>query len=295
MTLFSGSSNPTLAKALVEATGLSWGEAELSNFPNEELKISVGKSSSTAYLLQSFSSPVNSHIIEYCLMADAIKRQGARELVSIIPWYGYSKQDKVFQKGQPLSAKVIAKLIQTTGTEHVITVNLHNPSITGYFDIPVTNINAFPLFIKHLNGQKKNDTVVVSPDAGALKDTTTIAHQLNLPLVSLNKKRDAQTGQVSILGSSDSVKDKHILLFDDMVATGSTLLKTSQYLKEQAANSITVCATHHLYINGVQEKLDNSPITTLFVTDTIQKPNHINSKKLQTISISPLLKDSLPR
>lgn len=294
MKIFSGSSNPSLAQALCDTSQLEPGETHLDNFPNAELKVRVGQASTKAILLQSFSQPVNTHIIEYLLLCDALKRQGVEELISIIPWFGYSKQDKVFQPGEPLSAKVVAKLIQTTHTRKLITIDLHNPSITGYFDIPVTNLTAFPIFMEHITTQATSqDACVISPDAGAIKSTTKVAHELNLPIAFMNKSRDLTSGEVTIQGIDRDISGKQCLIFDDLIATGSTIVEVSQFLRDKGAKSIHVYATHHLFIPGVQDKLEASPITAIHVTDTVSKPDRVSSSKLTIHSVAPLIAQAL--
>jgi ribose-phosphate pyrophosphokinase len=291
--ILSGTANETLAENLSKDTGYPLISRQISTFANQELKIRVQPCHEHTFILQSFSQPVNSHIIEFLLLADAAKRSGARYLTAILPWYGYSKQDKVFQSGEPLSAKVIARLIQTSHIEKLITCELHNPSIAGYFDIPVVNLSTIDAFSQEIHGSLKPDSIVVSPDAGSIKSSTNLAHLLGIDVVHLNKKRDLNTGEVTIEGINRNIDAKHIIIMDDMIATGDTLIKSANFLKFQGAESIKVYATHHLYIDGVQEKLDQSPIDQLVVSDTIAKPAHISSNKLAVIPVSPLLQEAI--
>lgn len=294
MKIYSGSSNIPLAKKLSKSMGIPLGKVELNKFTNNECKVWVkDKVSEEVIILQSFSNPVDYHIIEFCLLADALKRQGAEKITAIIPWLGYSKQDKVFRPGEPLSVKVIAKIIQTTPIKKIITFDLHNPAIMGFFETPLKNINASGLFLDYFNTKlKKNDYIMISPDAGAVKASTQFANNLNIPIAYLNKKRDLKTGKVIIEGIDRSIKDKDIIILDDMIVTGSTLISASKYLKNIGAKSITVTATHHLFLNGVQQKLEKSGINTFLITNSIKKPDNLVSKNLQVFNIDKMIASS---
>lgn len=292
--LYPGNSLPKLAKLVADQSDIKLGGVISDKFPNGELKIKVDPVNDQTFLMQSFAQPVHDHIIEYLLMADALYRAGSMSITGIIPWFGYSKQDKVFTSGEPLSAKVIAKLIQTTKTTHMVTIDLHNPSIMGYFDIPVTNVSAMPLFVEYIKqNHDKENSIVISPDAGSVKSSTHAADSLELPIAYMNKKRNLVTGEVTVKDIDRPVEGMDAIVFDDMIATGSTLVKTSQFLKEKKVKSVTVCATHHLYISGVADKLSDAPIDQLIVSDTIQKPEKINPENMTVISVSALIADKL--
>jgi ribose-phosphate pyrophosphokinase len=264
-------------------------EAVSGKFPNEELKVTVPEAGETTILLGSLSHPVNTRVIEYLLMADAIKRMGCRHIVGALSWFAYSKQDKVFLPGEPLSAKVIATILQDVSLKELVTLELHNPSIAGYFDIPVTNVSATPIFITHFKQQDLSNTMVVSPDAGSIKNSTKVADSLGVPIAYAAKQRDLHTGKVTVTEINQSIENKDILIFDDMVASGSTLIEVAQFLKGRGARKISVCVTHHLYLDGVQEKLDNSPIDEFITTNSIEKPSTISSNKLKVLDIAPIM------
>jgi ribose-phosphate pyrophosphokinase len=269
------------------------GTTETSKFPNEELRLKIPDYGDTTYLVGSLSRPVNTGIIEYLLAADALKRAGSRRIVGLLTWYPYSRQDKVFVPGEPLSAKVIASVLQTVSITELYTLDLHNPSIAGYFEIPVINCSATPLFINRIRQLNLSDTIVVSPDLGAIKNSSRIAQELNLPIAHANKSRDLTSGQVRIMDLSTKVDGKNILIFDDMIATGSTLIEIADFLKQRGARRITVCATHHLYLAGVQELLEKAPIDQLFVTNSIPKPDREIANKLEILDASPVFATAL--
>lgn len=280
-------------KPLSQLLGYPLHEIESAEFPNGELRVRVETASETTILLGSLAHPVNTRIIEYLLAADALKRAGCRHLIGILSWFAYSKQDKVFRPGEPLSAKVIATLLQDVSLKELITLDLHNPSIAGYFDIPVTNCSATSLFIDHCRHLSLDNTIVVSPDAGSIKNSTKVADALDLPIAYASKKRDLSTGKVTVTEINQDIRAKNVLIFDDMVATGSTLIESASFLKERGAKQITVCSTHHLYLDTVQANIDASPIDHLITTNSIAQPTDIHSKKLTIIDIAPILASAL--
>lgn len=314
MQLFGGLSNQDLVEK-IEKLGVLLGKADIAKFANDEKRVcvNVGKSaiqkvSKSAAILQSFSVPVDENIIEFCLLADALTRAGYTELVGVVPWLGYSKQDKVFLSGEALSAKVIAQIIQTTKVKKLITFDLHNRAITGFFDIPVIELSAKPLFKEYFE-KKINENpanyVVVAPDEGAVKASAYFARELGVNICYMDKRRDLITGEVSVVGMTGDVVGKHAIIVDDMIVTGSTMMKSAKYLKKMGAVGVSVAATHHLYLSGVQDKLETSEIDEAVVTDTVsvnsQSPNSLPAqagqilkfKKLKVLSVAGLIVDEL--
>jgi len=293
MYIFSGSVSKQLAESL--ARELSWelGTVEKKRFKNDEMRIYIPTKhiGESAVVVQSLVSPVEENLVEFCFMCDALRRLGVTKITGIIPWLGYSKQDKVFRPGEALSVKVIAKMLQVVPLEHLYTFDLHNLAILGFFDVPVTNISARNLFLDYFRKQEKGETVIVAPDAGAVKSSTSFAGELGRPVVYVDKKRDLATGEVTIAGMSGSVKGKNIIIVDDMIVTGSTLVEVASYLKTQGAATISVVATHHLYVAGSQEAIEKSGIDTVIVTDTVTPK--IKSSHLVVLSVAPLLAQEL--
>jgi len=306
MKIFGGSSNQDLVKQIGEL-GIGVGEVKISKFANDEKRVSVGKGDlpagrqgGVASVLQSFSAPVDEQIIEFCLLSDALTRAGYTELVGVIPWLGYSKQDKVFLPGEALSAKVIAQIIQTTKIKKLITFDLHNRAITGFFDIPVVELSAKPLFRDYFAekmGEDKDKYVVVAPDEGAVKASSAIARELGVPIAYMDKRRDLTTGEVSVVGMSGEVSGKNVIIVDDMIVTGSTMMESAEYLKKTGAVSVSVAATHHLYLPGVQKKLEESEIDEVVVSDTVQIVGNLAGQqvgnKLKVLSVARLIVDEL--
>jgi ribose-phosphate pyrophosphokinase len=241
-------------------------------------------------------------------LADALTRKGASEIMAIVPWLGYSKQDKVFLPGESLAAKVVAQILQSTRIKKLVTFDLHNRAITGFFDIPVIELSAKPLFLEYFqqrfkiqDSRFKNDVVVVAPDEGAVKASGAFARELGVPVVYLDKRRDLTTGAVTVSGMSGDVEGKEAIIVDDMIVTGSTAMKTASYLKTKGAARVTMAATHHLYVPGVQEKLEASELDEIVVTDTVcgmctNKQMHTNVhhwEKLRVLSVAETIVDEL--
>lgn len=293
MQIFSGSSNKQLAENIAKLVGSRLGEIEISQFANGETRVWVKerKIEKSVVLVQSLSSPTNENLIEFCLICDCLRRVGATDITAVIPWMGYSKQDKVFRTGEPLSAKVIAQIIQVGHLSKIITFDLHNKATLGFFDIPVVDLSAKPLLIEYFRKGVGESTVVVAPDSGAVKASTAFAMEIGAPIVYMDKKRDLVTGEVNVVGMSRSVEGADVIIVDDNVFTGSTLLETAKELKKSGAKSIRVGLTHHLYVNGVQDKLEMSEIDEIVVTDTVAQAS--KGKKLKILSVAGMIVDEI--
>jgi ribose-phosphate pyrophosphokinase len=293
MQLFAGSSNQPLAQAVAEKLGIPLGKLTLSRFANSEARVLIEekKVDKEVVILQSLSAPTDEHLVELVLIADALKRSGAKSITTVIPYLGYSKQDKVFLPGEPLSVKAVAQMLQVVPLERVITFDLHNQAILGFFDVPVTHLSANQLFLNHFRSKMGDKVVVVAPDAGAVKAGTEFAKQLNLPVAYIDKSRNLITGEVSIVEINRDVRGHQIIILDDMISTGSTLIEVARFLNERDVQNISVAATHHLYVPEAQNRLDQSSLDSLVVTDT-NKPKS-QSEKLHILSVAPLIAETL--
>lgn len=295
MKIFAGLSNPKLAKKVASLVGIKLGKIELSRFANGESRVYVKERvvNEKAVVLQSFSYPPDEHLVEFCLIVDALKRLGAKKIIAVIPWLGYCIQDKVFRLGEPLSSKVIANILQALKVDKIITLDIHNETVAGFFDLDFIHLSALSVFVDYFKKSRLRIEAIISPDIGGLKRSTTFAQEINLPLLAINKKRDLVTGKVSILGLEGKVKEQAVLIVDDFISTGGTLIKVARFLKEKGAKKVYAAATHHFYIKGVQKKIDKSPLDGLFVTDTIMPQSEVKSSKLKIISVSGLIAKEL--
>lgn len=311
MQIFSGSSNPELSKKIAKLLDVKLGEIEISQFPNGETRVWIKEKriEKEVVVIQSLSTPTNEHLIEFCLICDALRRGGATEITAVIPWMGYSKQDKVFRSGESLSAKVVAQIIQVGHLSRIITFDLHNKATLGFFDVPVSDLTAKSLLVEYFQQiitrattrvapTGTNNYVVVAPDAGAVKASTAFAMELGVSVVYMDKKRDLVTGEVTVVGMSRSVEGADVIIVDDNVFTGLTLLKTAHELKKAGAKSIRVGLTHHLYVDGVQEKIEKSEIDEIVVTDTVMIDARLqkldtSKGKLKILSVAQMIVDEI--
>ncbi|KKU45289.1 MAG: Ribose-phosphate pyrophosphokinase [Microgenomates group bacterium GW2011_GWA2_46_7] len=298
MQVFAGSSNRELASEIASLLETQLGEIEISQFANGETRVWVkeGKVEHRVVVVQSLSSPTNEHLVELCLIVDALRRVGASEITAVIPWMGYSKQDKIFRPGEPLSAKVVAQILQSAQIDKIITIDLHNRATLGFFDLPIRELSARPILMEYFKKKVGTKTLVVAPDEGAVKASTELARELGVPIVYVDKKRDLTTGEVSVVGMSRSVAGGDLIVTDDNVFTGSTLLQVAKELKEAGAKTIRVGLTHHLYVPHVQEKLEDSEIDEIVVTNTVSERGQVRGKKsskLKIVSVAQMIVDEL--
>lgn len=287
MIIFSLSSHPKLAEAVAKVSSYKLGKVSISQFPNGEtrLKVETDVDNQEVAVVQSLSDPVDTNTIELLLMADALERAGAKEVKAVIPWLGYSLQDKVFRPGEPLAARVIADVISHAYIHKVVTFDLHNPSIAGFFSKPTDHVRLLPLFVEYV--QKEMDCqncVVVSPDFGGLKAARGFAEALKLPLRNINKHRDLETGTVETVNMSGDVKGKICLVYDDVINTGSTVGEVAKFLKENGAKEVHFLVTHALLAGDAKERLTDKAIDSVVVSDSIY--HHDLPKKVKVISIA---------
>lgn len=296
MILFSGSSNLGLAQKLSKEANFVLGKIDISSFPNHELRIKIQENvkNKTCVVLQSLSKPVERHLLESALIVDALIRADAQKVIIIIPWLGYSFQDKVFTLGEPISAKVVSNIISNSGISRVILLDLHNDSIAGFFSVPAITLESQSLFLDYVKKENLNqNSLVVSPDFGAMKKARSIAKILNLPQVYINKERNLETGQVTAHGISHPVKGKTALVFDDMISTGGTVVEATKILKKEGAGKVIFFATHALLVGDAIKKLEESLVDQVVVTDSVAIPQEKPFKKLKILSLAPLLAEFL--
>ncbi len=288
--IFSGSSNPELTKAISKKSKIPLGDIEISKFSDGEIDVWVKNdvNNSNVFIIQSNSFPVNDSIIELALVADALRRSGANKITAVIPYFGYSRKEKQSRVGEPISAKVMADLIVSSGINKVVCLDLHADAIVGFFNVPVIYLSALEVLAKAVKGEKLNSAIVVSPDTGGVKRARNFASLLNLPLAVMEKHRFVDKKEtVEILSISGEVSGDTAILIDDVISTGGTIVENANALAKKGVKKIIVCATHGVFAGNAKEKLENSPIDKIIVTDSI-KP-HIESKKIEIVSVSDLI------
>ncbi len=293
--ILSGNSQPTLAQSLAKLTNQLLAEVSISKFPNGEKRVQVKSQlkNKVVVVVQSFSEPVDEHIIEFCLLVDAAENLGAKKVIGVVPWLGYSPQDKLFTAGEPISVQVIAGILKTLGLDHIILVDVHSEDALKYFTFPVSEISALPIYIDYFRHRNLDHHVAVALDKGATKRAKAFALALNLPLVQFDKSRNLVTGEVSFRHLTGDVSGKHVVSFDDFVSTGATRIKACNILKEKGALTYTDCITHALLTGESPRLLQQSSIDAILATDSYPIPGDKRFPKLKIFPIAPIIAQTL--
>ncbi|PWU23840.1 ribose-phosphate pyrophosphokinase [Candidatus Cerribacteria bacterium 'Amazon FNV 2010 28 9'] len=294
MILLSGSSNQPLAEKIAQELGMSLGALECSTFVNGERRVYVKEKvkGQDVAIIQSFSDPVDSHIIEFALITDALFRQGARRVFAVIPWFGYSLQDKVHRPGEPIAAKVIASMLSSQSVYRFVLMNLHNSSTTGFFSVPSSHLSSDEVFAKEMK-KIQGDIVLVSSDFGGLKRVGRFASEyLNVPIANIDKHRDLQTGAVTARSVMGDVKGKTCIILDDMINGGGTVIEAAHILKEEGAVDVQCFATHAIFAGEASAKLQASEVSRVVVSDTIDTCAK-SFPKLHVVSVASVFAQEL--
>jgi len=296
--VFSGNSNPALAKKICDYLKIPLGGAKITSFSDGEIQIEIYDNvrSRDVFVLQSTCSPVNDNLIELLLMIDAFKRSSASRITAVIPYYGYSRQDKKVAPRVPISAKVVANLLTVSGANRVITMDLHAGQIQGFFDIPVDNLFAAPVILDHIkNNFSPNNLTIVSPDAGGVERARAFAKRLSADLVIVDKRR-LKPNEAKAMAVIGDVKDKVAIILDDMADTAGTLTEAAAVLIKEGAKEVHACCSHPVLSGPAIRRISASPLKSLIVTDTIplkQEAAAIN--KIEVLTIAELVGEAILR
>jgi ribose-phosphate pyrophosphokinase len=295
--LFTGNSNPGLAKEIAEYIGQELSQATVTTFSDGETRVRIDENvrGGDVFLIQSCCHPVNTSIMELLLLIDAVKRSSASKITAVIPYYGYGRQDRKDQPRVPISAKLIADLLTVAGANRILTMDLHAGPIQGFFNIPVDHLYAMPVFLDYIKKQHVSDMVIVSPDAGGVERARAFAKRLNSSLAIIDKRRESPN-QAEVMNIIGEVKDKHALLFDDMVDTAGTIVQTAQTCLDNGALSVWAGCTHPVLSGPALERLEGSCLREVVVTNTIPlNGKDQNCLKLKALSVAPLLGEAILR
>lgn len=294
--LFSGSSNQPLAHSIAKILGISLGRVDLSRFADGESRpwIDEDVRDKTVFVLQSLSYPMDEHTMEMALMGDAIRRSAPKTMIAVIPYMGYARQDRQHRVGEPVSARVIAKILEVSKFKEVITIDLHNDAVVGFFQVPVTHISAKNILAEELKKMHIKNAVIISPDVGGVKRARDFAYTTDLPMVVMEKKRYLDRRDVSeayeIIGD---VKGKAAVIVDDVISTGSTIVHSVQSLRDAGAKSVIVLVTHGVLAGSAIKNLSRAPIDKLILTDTILLPKEKYFPHLAITSVASILADAI--
>lgn len=298
--LFTGNSNPELAKEVATFAGIPLGDAEVFKFSNDDtfVKINDNVRGADAFVIQSTCYPVNDNMMELLIMIDALKRASAQRINVVIPYYGYARSDKKDQPRVPITAKLVADLITVAGADRVITVDLHADQIQGFFNIPVDHLYSIPIFSRYFKslGIDEDKLVVVSPDSGGANRARTLAKRLNCSLAIGDKRRTGNDNNAEVLNVIGDVKGKVAILFDDIIDTGGSLTKIARKLDDLKAEKIYAACVHGVLSGKAIKNLEDSPIEKLFITNTIPlDENKKKCKKIVQLSIAELLATAIKK
>jgi ribose-phosphate pyrophosphokinase len=289
--IFTGNANPVLAGKICAALGSTLGAATVKPFSDGEIYLQIQENvrGADVFVVQPTCTPVDRHILELLLMIDALKRASAERITAVLPYYGYARQDRKDKPRMPISARLIANLIQTAGADRVLTLDLHAAQIQGFFDVPVDHLFAAPVMIEYFDSIGRRDMTVVSPDAGGVERARAFAKHLHAPLAIIDKRRtDVNVAEVMhIIGD---VKGQHCLIVDDLIDTAGTLVKGAEALMEQGALSVTACATHAVLSGPAVERIESSTVQEVVVTNSIPlREDATRCSRVKTLSVAPLL------
>ena len=295
MKIFSGTSNPPLAKAIAASIGVELGKCTVSAFPDGEtlVKIEENVRGEDVFLVQSTSPPTNHHLMEMFIMMDALRRASASRITAVMPFYGYARQDRKDQPRVPITAKLVANLLVAAGAHRILTMDLHAQQIQGFFDIPVDHLYAAPVMYDYLKKKDLPDLVVVSPDVGGLKMAHAYSQVLEGGLAIVAKRRKSAT-EVESMAIIGEIRGKTVLMVDDLTETAGTLVTAAELVRKKGAKRVYGCVSHALLNDVGIERLRKSRIDELITTDTVLRPA-IDGVRITTLSVAGLLGEAIKR
>jgi ribose-phosphate pyrophosphokinase len=295
--LFSGRAHPELAEAVATELGVELAPTQARDFANGEIYVRFEESvrGSDAFVLQSHTAPINQWIMEQLIMVDALKRASAKNITVIMPFYGYARQDKKHRGREPISARLMADLFKQAGAHRLMAIDLHTDQIQGYFDGPVDHLWAMPLLIDYIRHNIDRDRLtIVSPDAGRVKVADKWCDKLGAPLAIVHKRRDVNIGnQVSVHEIVGDIKGRVCVLVDDMIDTAGTICAASDALYENGAAEVVIVATHAVFSGPAVDRLKNSRVSKVIVTDTLPLSDDRRFDKLTVLSVAPIVAQAI--
>ena len=297
--LFSGTTHPALAEEIADHLGVRISPCKISRFASGEIYVRAEDSvrGADVFIVQTHSDPINESIMEQLVMIDAMKRASAKRITAVVPYYGYSRQDKKGLAREPISAKLVADLLTVAGSDRVVSVDLHAGQIQGYFDFPFDHLTALPVLTNYLreeHGLYDQDVVVVAPDAGRIKTAERLREYLHADLAFLYKRRSrTQAHKIDEMAVVGEVDGRPCVVVDDMIDTGGTVAQGASVLAQHGAGPIYAAATHGVLSGKAVQALEEAPIQEIVVTNTVPIPEDKQSPKLKVLSIAPLIADAL--
>ena len=296
--IFAGNSHPELAEEIANLLGLTLGNSKVSTFSDGEISVDINETvrGADVFIVQSTSSPVNNNLMELLIMIDAFKRASAGRITAVIPYYGYARQDRKAKSRDPITAKLVANLLTAAGADRVLTMDLHAAQIQGYFDIPVDHLLGQNLLANYFNQMGLEDLTVVSPDLGSVTRSRKFANQLDgdVPLAIIDKRRP-KANVSEVMNLIGDVKDRNIIMLDDMIDTAGTITNAANALKKFGAKDIYACCTHAVLSGPAIERIKESSITKLIVLDTIKLPEEKKLDNIEVLTVADLFADAIKK
>lgn len=294
--LFALNSNMKLAEEIAEVMGIGLGKCSVSRFSDGEIQINIEESirGDDVFVVQSTSVPVNEHLMELLIMIDALKRASAKTINIVMPYYGYARQDRKARSREPITAKLVANLLETAGASRIITLDLHAPQIQGFFDIPIDHLMGVPILAEYFENKNLDDVVVVSPDHGGVTRTRKLADRLKAPIAIIDKRRP-KPNVAEVMNIVGQVAGKTAILIDDIIDTAGTITLAANALVENGAKEVYACCTHPVLSGPAIERIQNSKIKELVVTNTIALPEEKKIDKIVVLSVAPLIAEAITR
>lgn len=294
--IFTLDSNPELAHEIASYLNRSIGKSSVSKFSDGEIQINIDESvrGCEVYIVQSTSEPVNERLMELLIMIDALKRASAEIINVVIPYYGYGRQDRKAHAREPITAKLIANLLETAGATRMMTMDLHTPQIQGFFNIPIEPLTGIPVLAQYFEQKELTDLVVVAPHNNTVGRARKLASRLNAPLALIDRRRTKE-GTAKVMNVIGEVSGKNIVMIDDMIDTASTITVAAEALKDKGAKTVYVGCTHPILSGNAINRIEQSPIEELVITNTIALPRDKQLDKITILSVAPLLADGINR
>lgn len=297
MKIFSGTASVALTEGICAHLEMPRGEAKVGRFSDGEVRVQLGENvrGNDVFIVNSTSPPVNDNLVELLILIDAARRASARRVTAVLPYFGYARQDRKDKPRVPISAKLVANLITAAGADRVLTVDLHCGQIQGFFDIPVDHLRGDAEFCRYIKDRKVEDLVIVSPDTGSVVRARNFASRLDASLAIVDKRRPKEN-EAEVMNIIGSVRDKHALIFDDMIDTAGTLVKAAYAIKQAGAIDVMACSTHPVLSGEAVTRIEQSVLTEVLVSDTIPLTGASAAcAKLRVVPFAPLVGEAIKR
>lgn len=294
--LITGNAHRELAKKIADNLNVDMARCEVTHFMDGEINVNISETirGMDVYIIQPTCSPVNDNLMETLILIDAVKRASAGRINAVVPYYGYARQDRKTKAREPITAKLVADLLTVAGADRVITMDLHAGQIQGYFDIPVDHLTAIPILASYFKDIICRDTVIVSPDLGGVTRARSFANLLDLPIAMIEKRRPT-ANVAEVMNVIGDIEDKDVIMVDDIIDTGGTIVNAASVLKKLGAKRVYGCATHGVLSGKAVDRICESELEKFIISDTIPLYKQCKDNKIEVVSVAPLFAEAIRR